>query len=149
MKHRLATSLAAACVLVGTAFGGDSAVGEAPGGGGEDAVFRAVIHVNFDDSERQKAALKNVTNMLDEVKSGDIEVVCHGKGLGLLVREKTQHAAEVERLAKRGVRFAACENTMREKSVANDQLLSGVSTVPSGAVEIVRKQQQGYGYFRP
>ena len=48
-----------------------------------------------------------------------------------------------------GVRFAACENTMRDKSIPKEGLLPGVVTVPSGAVEIVRKQQNGYGYFRP
>lgn len=117
---------------------------------GEPQMFKAVVHVNFADSERQKHGLKNVANMLKEVKDHfEIEVVCHGGGIGLLVRDQTQHAAEVERLSKQGVRFAACENTMRDKSISKDSLLPDVVTVPSGAVEIVRKQQDGYGYFRP
>lgn len=117
---------------------------------GEPKMFKAVIHVNFSDSERQKHGLKNVANMLKEVKENfEIEIVCHGSGIGLLVKDQTQHAVEVERLSKAGVRFAACENTMRDKSISKDSLLPGVVTVPSGAVEIIRKQQEGYGYFRP
>jgi uncharacterized protein len=117
---------------------------------GAPKMFKAVIHVNFSESERQKHGLKNVANMLKEVKENfEIEVVCHGSGIGLLVKDQTQHAAEVERLSKAGVRFAACENTMRDKSISKDNLLPGVVTVPSGAVEIIRKQQEGYGYFRP
>lgn len=113
-------------------------------------MFKAVIHVNFSDSERQRHGLKNVANMLQEVKENfEVEVVCHGSGISLLVKDQTEQAAEVERLSKAGVRFAACENTMREKSIARDSLLSGVMTVPAGAVEIVRRQQDGYGYFRP
>lgn len=121
---------------------------EKPPGEGK-ATFKAVVHVNFDDADRQKHGLKNVSNMMKEVKQGDIEVVCHGKGIGLLVKDKTSLASEVGELMKAGVKFAACENTMREKAIKKEELLPGVSTVPSGAVEVVRKQQEGYGYFRP
>lgn len=111
--------------------------------------FKAVVHVNFSDAERQKHGLKNVGNMLKAVKTDfEIVVVCHGDGIGLLVKDQSKHAAEVERLGKEGVRFAACENTMRDRSITKDQLLA-VVTVPSGAVEVVRKQQDGYGYFKP
>jgi len=113
-------------------------------------MFKAVIHVNFPDSERQKHGLKNVANMLKEVgETFEVEVVCHGGGIGLLVKEQSQHSAEVERLIKAGVRFAACENTMRDKSISKESLLPGVVTVPSGAVEIIRKQHEGYSYFKP
>jgi intracellular sulfur oxidation DsrE/DsrF family protein len=112
--------------------------------------FKAVVHVNFSDAERQKHGLKNVGNMLKAVKTGfEIEVVCHGDGIGLLVKGQSKYAAGVERLSKEGVRFAACENTMRDRSITKDQLLPAVVTVPSGAVEVVRKQQDGYGYFKP
>ena len=113
-------------------------------------MFKAVVHVNFADAERQKHGLKNVANMLKEVNgAAEIEVVCHGGGIGLLVKDKSEHADEVARLVKEGVRFAACENTLRDKGIPKEGLLPGVVTVPSGAVEVVRKQQEGYGYFRP
>ena len=84
-------------------------------------------------------------NMLKAVKTGfEIEVVCHGDGIGLLVKDQSKYAAEVERLSKEGVRFAACENTMRDRSITKDQLLPAVVTVPSGAVEVVGKQQDGW-----
>ena len=113
-------------------------------------MFRAVVHVNFAEPERQKHGLRNVSNMLQaEGGKGEVVVVCHGPGIGLLVKGKTAGGEEVEKLMKDGVRFAACENTMREKAIARDDLLPGVATVPSGAAEVVRKQQEGYGYFKP
>ena len=116
----------------------------------EPPMFKAVVHVNFSDVERQKNGLKNVSNMVKEVKENfEIEVVCHGGGIGLLVKDQSQNAAEVDRLGKVGVRFVACENTMRDKGISKDRLLAGVATVASGAVEVVRKQQEGYGYFKP
>lgn len=148
MKRFDTLASAVICALAWGTLGGPIAQGEPPLPQ-EKAVYKAVIHVNFDDAERQKRGLRSVANMLNEVKEGDIEVVCHSTGIGLLMKKKTTEAVEVERLMKAGVKFAACENTMREKSIAKDDLLPGVVTVPSGAVEVVRKQQEGYGYFRP
>ena len=113
-------------------------------------MLKVVVHINFSDAERQKHGLKNVSNILKEVKGeAEIVVVCHGEGIGLLVKEKSQNADEVERLIKAKVRFAACENTLRDKAIAKDKLLPGVMTTPSGAVEVIRRQQEGFGYFKP
>ena len=113
-------------------------------------MLKAVIHVNFADTELQKHGLKNISNILKETKGpSDIEVVCHGAGINLLVKDKSSHGEEVTRLMKDKVRFAACENTMKEKGIAKEQLLPGVETVPSGAFEVIKKQQEGFGYFRP
>jgi len=133
-------------------LGGAAAPGEEnkPVPKGDPKMFKGVIHVNFSDAERQKHGLKNIANMLKEVGDKfEIEVVCHGSGIGLLVKDQSQHASEVERLSKMGVRFAACENTLREKTISKVSLLPGVVTVPSGAVEVIRRQQDGYGYFKP
>lgn len=116
----------------------------------ETAMLKAIIHMNFEESERQKHGLKNIENILREAGSGsEIEVVCHGPGISLLVKDKTSHAEQVAALIKQGVQFAACENTMKQKQIPPDKLLSGVTTVPSGAVEILEKQTKGYGYFKP
>ena len=113
-------------------------------------VLKAVVHINFSDAERQKHGLTNVANILKEVKGeAEIVVVCHGAGIGLVVKEKSQNAEQVERLVKQKVRFAACENTLRDKAISKDKLLPGVTTTPSGAVEVIRKQQEGFGYFKP
>lgn len=53
----------------------------------------------------------------------------------------TDQAEAVEVLSKRGVKFVARENTMRRKSIFKQDLLPGVGAAPSGAVEVVRKQQ--------
>lgn len=114
-----------------------------------EAPLKAVVHVNFDDAERQEHGLGNIGNILKDVPQAKIEVVCHGPGITLLQKEKTQHTEKIETLLSQGVTFAACENTMRKKSLSKEDLINGVTTVPSGAVEVLRKQQEGYGYFRP
>lgn len=112
------------------------------------APLRAVIHVNFDDVKRQEGGLRNVGNILKEGEA-ELEVVCHSGGIGLVMAGKSPQPERVAELIERGVRFVACENTMREKGITPDDLLPGVGTVPSGAVEVIRKQHEGFAYFRP
>lgn len=113
------------------------------------APLKAVFHINFADPDRQRHGLKNAANALKLDGKAEIEVVCHGAGIGLLVNGQSQATAEVQKLMQAGVRFRACENTMREKGIAKENLLAGVATVPAGAVEVIRKQQEGFGYFKP
>ena len=148
MKRFIPLALVAAVLTVWLGLQGLSDDRAKTSEGGKP-MLKGVVHINFTDSERQKHGLKNVSNILKEVKGAEIEVVCHGGGIGLLVKDKSEHADEVDRLIKEGVRFAACENTLRDKSIAKENLLPGVTTVPSGAVEVIRKQHEGYSYFKP
>jgi intracellular sulfur oxidation DsrE/DsrF family protein len=116
----------------------------------DSGAIRAVVHVNFGDAERQGKGLKNIANILKEVgDKAQLEVVAHGPGIDLLIASKTKHAGQVAELSGHGVRFVACENTLAEKSIPKGDLIEGVGTVPSGAVEVIRKQHEGYAYFRP
>ena len=111
---------------------------------------KVVVHVDFADADRQKHGLGNVTNMLNA--SGNkitIEVVAHGEGLPMLVSAKSSVASEIKELMTKGVTFAACEHTMKKDGVTKAQLLPGVTPVPSGAFEVVKKQSDGYSYFKP
>lgn len=117
-----------------------------PGGEG----LKVVVHINFSESDRQGHGLKNVANVLKEAPDSQVEVVCHGAGIGVVEKARTEHAEAIMSLIQKGVRFVACENTMRQKSIRKEDLLPGVGTVPSGAVEVIRKQQKdGYAYFKP
>ena len=115
----------------------------------DDGPLKVVVHLNTPDTETQGAGLKNVANVLKEDPKAEVEVVCHSGGISLLVGSQTKHQAMVETLAKAGVKFVACENTMAQKSIRKEDLLPQSGTVPSGTVEVIRKQQAGYAYFKP
>jgi len=115
-----------------------------------DGPLKVVVHINFPETGTQGAGLRSVENLLKEVPEAKIEVVCHAAGIGLAEKARSEHADRVAALIKKGVAFVACENTMRQKSIKRDQLLPGIGTVPSGALEVVRKQHQDdYVYFKP
>lgn len=112
--------------------------------------LKVVVHVNVPEAGTQGAGLKNVTNLLKEALDTQVEVVCHGAGIGLVEKARSDHAEAVEALVKKVVTFVACENTMRQESIRKEDPLPGVGTVPSGAVEVIRRRQEdGLAYFKP
>jgi uncharacterized protein len=122
----------------------------ARGGDAAGGPLKVVVHVNFAEAGAQRAGLKSVENVLKAEPDARVEVVCHAAGIGLVERARSEHAPAVAELIRKGVRVVACENTMRQKAIRKQDLLPGVETVPSGAVEVIRKQQaEGYAYFKP
>jgi intracellular sulfur oxidation DsrE/DsrF family protein len=79
----------------------------------------------------------------------DIEVVAHGKGLGMLVESRNGAVRErLTRIARSGVAFAACQNTMTREGVSHGQLAKVARVVDSGVAEVVRKQEARWAYVR-
>ena len=116
-----------------------------------DEPLKAVFHINFAETGQQGHGLKNISNLLDAVgdDGAQIEVVCHGAGIGLVESARSEHAPAIAALQARGVTFVACQNTMKSKSIRPEDLLPGLGTVPSGVVEVLKKQRDGYAYFKP
>lgn len=137
-------------LAIGLALAGVLSAAYPPPAWAADGPLKVVVHINFPETGTQSAGLRSVGNILKEEPQAKIEVVCHAAGIGLLEKTRTDHAEAIGALIKQGVAFVACENTMRQKSIKKDDLLPGVGTVPSGALEVVRKQQiDGYAYFKP
>jgi intracellular sulfur oxidation DsrE/DsrF family protein len=78
----------------------------------------------------------------------NIEVVVHGKAIEFLVKEKTYFANDIQMLSMQGVKFNACENTMRKHSITAEMLLKVAGIVPSGVAEVIMKQEQGWSYLK-
>ena len=111
--------------------------------------YRAVFELTSDNPKQWTALLNNVENLRKALPGTAVEVVAHGPGLQLLMREhNAEVAARMEDLAKQGVVFAACQNTMKRMNVSPDQLSPFAQTVDSGVAEVVRKQQAGWAYLR-
>jgi intracellular sulfur oxidation DsrE/DsrF family protein len=56
----------------------------------------------------------------------------------------------VAALARQGVEFRVCNNTLTAHNIDKSELVPEISLVPAGVVEIARLQaQEGYAYIRP
>lgn len=111
---------------------------------------RVVFEMTSAEPETWTGLLNNVENVrraLGEERT-EIEVVVHGKALGFLKATNVALSARMQVLARAGVVFAACENTMRRQQVGKGDLLPFAVTVDSGVAEIVRRQEAGWSYIR-
>lgn len=110
---------------------------------------RVVFEVTGEGAELWTSVLNNVENVRTSLGDATaVEVVVHGKALGLLVAKDNPVADRAKTLADGGVVFAACENTMKKKNVTKAQLLPFAHTTDSGVAEVVRKQSAGWSYIK-
>lgn len=114
-----------------------------------DKGHRVVFEVTSDGKEAWDSVLNNVENVKKSLGPDiQIEVVVHGKGLGMLLNEANPVKERLQSIAGKQVVFAACENTMKRKNVTREQLVPLAITVDSGVAEVVRKQEAGWSYVR-
>jgi intracellular sulfur oxidation DsrE/DsrF family protein len=117
-------------------------------------IHKVVFEVAIDGAEQWLAALRNVENVQKALgaESMRIEVVSHGKGLGMLLAKTVSMNPDIkvtlEKLHATGVVFSVCENTMNKMQINKDQLVPLATTVDSGVSEVIPKQEAGYAYIK-
>ena len=111
---------------------------------------RVVVQVSEADPARWNLVLNNVKNLQDDLgaKNVAIEIVAYGPGIGMLKFDAPTNSRVSEAL-KNGVAVQACENTMRNQKLAQADMHPGISYVPAGVVQIIKRQQEGWAYLRP
>lgn len=116
----------------------------------EKKMHRVVFEVTMEGDAQWEAILNNVENLQKAFgkESTEIEVVAHGKGLGLLKKTNTGMKERIAAIAGGHARFVACENTMRRMQVKKEDLLPEAGTVDSGVAEVVSKQEAGWSYIK-
>ncbi len=115
--------------------------------------YKYVLHIDDMDPSKQELILNNARNLLDAYPPGDadIEIVAYGPGLRLMFAENV-NAPRMDSLAQSGVRFSACDNTLKgmAKLLGEEPKLNPVATVvPGGIVRIGQLVKQGYIYVKP
>lgn len=96
---------------------------------------------------------KGLIKQLNNLKTGwgdtvNIEVVCHGPGIELLMSSKSKFSQQISQLQQKGIDFVACENTMLEKTINKTEILPNMIFVRMGIGEIILKQEQGWHYIK-
>ena len=110
---------------------------------------KVVIQLNTADTSAWSSTIGNIKNLQNIWPNNvEVEVVIHGKALGLLVAAKTHLANELIKMSKNNVQFLACENSMRKHHIDKSELLNIAFTVPSGVAELILKQEAGWSYLK-
>ena len=111
--------------------------------------YKVVFDLTSDDPLDQGAVLRWLREVGAANPQTEMEVVMYGRGLALVMPERSARLDEVkEAIARPHVSFKVCEIAMKNQKVEKSQLLPGVGTVPDGIGEIVAKQTHGWGYIK-
>jgi len=118
------------------------------------ADHKIVFQVSSADPGTQKLVLNNASNIKKHWGDNvDVVVVAYGPGLSILIPgPKNKEKDRVASLAKSGISFDACGNTMghiKKKTGKLPPLIEGVKVVPAGIARIVELEEKGYSYVRP
>ena len=111
--------------------------------------YKVVFHMNTNGDFAWEQALRNI-NALQTIfgKNVQIEVVCLGPGIDMILKTDKRFQERIEKAAASGVVWAACRNTMRGRHLTEADLLSVDTTVDSGVAELVRKEAAGWQYIK-
>ena len=109
---------------------------------------KIVIQFADSDSLAQVRVTQQIGNVLRCWPNAEIEIVCLSGGLDLLMTSNSKASKEVADWTAKGMVFAACNNTMKNRNITKEDLLSQAVVVPSAIVELATKQEQGWSYFR-
>jgi len=109
-----------------------------------------VMQMNDDDAQRWRPALGTVRNLLTDVGKDkvQIEIVVYGPAIHML-RFDSVVGAQLTDLAADGVWLRACGNSMAAHKLKPGDLHPSVEIVPSGVVEILKRQKEGWVYIKP
>ena len=112
---------------------------------------RVVLQVSDGDVAKWNLALNNAKNVQQEYGGADkvsIEIVAYGPGIGMLKSDATTNNRITE-ATKSGIQVVACENTMTTQKLTKADMNASISYAPSGVVQLMKRQDEGWAYVRP
>lgn len=109
---------------------------------------KIVMQFTDSDSLSQASVVGQVKNIRTAWPNAEIEVVCHGPGLDLLISKTSKVSTQVAEWVGKGVVFGACSNTMKRKNIKPEDLLRTSTIVPSAMIELTLKQEDGWAYVK-
>ena len=109
---------------------------------------KIVMQFTDSDSLSQATVTGQVKNIRTAWPNAEIEVVCHGPGLDLLMTSKSKASKALADWSAQGVVFSACNNTMKKRNIKKEDLLPSVQIVPSAMIELTLKQEDGWAYVK-
>jgi len=111
--------------------------------------YKVVFDLTSGDTLSQQTVIRWINEVIKTEPTAQVEVVMFGKGLPLVVKDKSALANDVTSLAtNKNVAFKVCAIALANQKIDKSQLLTGVQIVPDGIYEIVSKQKEGWGYVK-
>ena len=109
---------------------------------------RIVMQLTSGDTLVHKNLMKQFKNMKEAAPTMQLEVVCHGPGMDMLMNDRSIVQEKIKEFAAKGIVFLACENTIRERNLDRSKVLPEAAYVQAGIIHIVERQEDGWSYIK-
>lgn len=114
----------------------------------EKRQHRIVFQLTTPDTAAYRALTRQLNNVLAHWPGAQLEVVAHNKGIGMLLKDKTNVQPEITALKNKGIQFIACENTLKQQQLEKSQIVAEAGFVPVGIAAIVERQEDDWAYIK-
>nr|WP_027556974.1 hypothetical protein [Bradyrhizobium sp. Cp5.3] len=147
----LAVMVASLALLIGACTGSFA---------GEPKEHRVAIQVDQDDPAIMNLTLNNVSNIIEHYRAKgepvEVDVIAFGPGLHMLRADTSPVKDRIKQITDAAfpstIQYSACNNTkqgMERREGKSISLVPEATLVPSGAVHLIERQEQGWPYLRP
>jgi intracellular sulfur oxidation DsrE/DsrF family protein len=109
---------------------------------------KVVVQISNDAPRTWSTDLNNADNVLAAIPGAEVDTMVYDLGIGMLKAESTV-ANRVAKAVSSGIKVVACENTIRKAKLNPQDMHADIGYVPSGVVEIMAQQGDGWSYLRP
>lgn len=108
------------------------------------------IVIGVGDKAKVEGALGNAYNLQKEygAQCVNIELVNFSSAVTKLT-PMSPLGTQIKDALKAGVKIVACQNSMNKFKLTIDDLFPGITAVPSGVGELVKRQKEGWIYVQP
>lgn len=115
----------------------------------QEKPVKIVFDVTSSDTKVHQSAMRHVKAMSKAYPDSQFEVVMYSGAMDMVLKGKSAVEEDMESLSSNeNVSFVICEGTMKRHEVDESELIPGVTSVPDGILEIIEKQQEGWGYIK-
>jgi hypothetical protein len=109
---------------------------------------RIIMQLTTGDTLVQKGLMRQLRNMKEAAPTMQLEVVCHGPGMDLLMSDRSIVQARITEFAGKGIVFLACENTVKERDLDRAKVVAEAGYVKAGIIHIVERQEDDWSYIK-
>lgn len=113
-----------------------------------ERLHRIVMQLTSGDTLVHKNLMKQFKNMKEAAPTMQLEVVCHGPGMDMLMIDRSIVQEKIKEFAAKGIVFLACENTIRERNLDRSKVIPEAAYVQAGIIHIVERQEDGWSYIK-
>ncbi|MDK2836863.1 MAG: uncharacterized protein PWP21_1640 [Thermosediminibacterales bacterium] len=113
--------------------------------------YKVIFHI--DENNKWNLLLKNVSNLLNAIDNEKVRIEVLANSEAVKYYNTNQNLDidinTMESLNKKGVKFVACNNALMAYDIKKHNMIHFVDIVPTGVLELIKKQSEGYAYIKP